>query len=154
MSKILWIVALSLVLFSYPSPLPAQEVDYATLEVRVEGIQNRKGEIGVALFNSPKGYPTHLQHAYVPNWVALQGGEQTVDVVFEGVPFGEYAISAIHDENGNRALEADPFGFPKEGVGFSNDQKVIMSAPSFSASKFSVSQPGSMKFVIHLDYRQ
>lgn len=154
MSKFLWIVTLSLVVFSYPSPLTAQEADYATLEVHVDGIQNRKGEIGVALFNSPKGYPTHLQHAYVPNWAALQGGEQAMDVTFEGVPFGEYAITVIHDENGNRALEADAYGFPKEGVGFSNDQKVIMSAPSFSASKFSVSQPGTMKLAIHLDYRQ
>lgn len=147
--RILATLIVSLIFF--PSHLPA-EGDYATVEVRVEGIQNNQGEIGVALFNSPKGYPTHLEHAYEPKWVSLKEGPKTVDVQFEGVPFGDYAVSVLHDVNGNRRLEVGPLGFPKEAVGFSNNQKVILSAPSFSASKFSVSQAGVMKMTIQIDY--
>lgn len=131
----------------------AQEVDYATLEVHVKGIRNHPGEIGVALFNSPKGYPVHIEHAYEPKWVALQEGQETVDVVFEGVPFGDYAVSVVHDENGNRILERSTLGFPREGVGFSNDQRVVMSAPSFSKSKFSLSDGRPHRIIIALEYR-
>lgn len=132
----------------------AQEVDYAALEVRVEGIQHQKrGEVGVALFNSPKGYPAHTEHSYDAKWVPVQAGQQSVHVAFEGVPFGEYAVSVLHDENGNRKLERSPLGFPKEGVGFSNDQKVILSAPSFKASKLTLSEPDPRKLTITLDYR-
>ena len=132
----------------------AQDVDYATLEVRVESIRNHPGEIGVALFNSPKGYPVHLEHAYEPKWVALQAGQDAVEVVFEGVPFGTYAVSVLHDENGNRKLERSALGFPREGVGFSNGQKVTLGAPSFKASAFTLSEAEPRKIVITLDYRE
>ena len=131
----------------------AQEADFANLEVRVEGIRDHPGEVGVALFNSPKGYPVHIEHAYETEWVPLHEGQQTADVVFEGVPFGEYAVSVLHDENGNRKLERSTLGFPREGVGFSNDQKVVLSAPSFSKSKFPLSEAGNKRIVIKLDYR-
>ena len=132
----------------------AEDGDFANIKVRVEGIRDNKGEIGVALFNSPKGYPTHLEHAYEPKWLSLAEGPKAVDVVFEGIPFGDYAVSVLHDENGNRKLERSTLGFPEEGVGFSNDQKVKLSAPSFKASKFSISNSTDIQMVIKLDYRE
>ena len=132
----------------------AQDVDFVNLGVRVEGISNNNGEIGVALFNSPKGYPTHIEHAYEAQWVGVEDGPKAIDVVFEGIPFGEYAVSVFHDENGNRKLEKSTLGFPEEGVGFSNDQKVKLSAPSFKASKFALSNAEDIQIVITLDYRE
>lgn len=131
----------------------AQEVDYASLEVRVEGIRNHQGEVGVALFNSPKGYPVHIEHAYEVEWVLLQAGQTAIDAAFEGVPSGEYAVSVFHDENGTRKLERNTLGFPKEGVGFSNDQQVILSAPKFSKSKFMLAEGEHKPIVIKLEYR-
>lgn len=125
--------------------------DFGTLTVRVEGINDRPGEVGVALFQNPKGYPTHLEHAYQVEWLPLQAGQATAEVVFEGVPFGEYALSVMHDENGNRTLEQSTLGFPEEGVGFSNGQRVQFSAPKFSNAKFAFTQP--QQLVIPLDYR-
>ena len=132
----------------------AQEVDYANLAVRVESIRNNTGEIGVALFRSPKGYPTHTEHAYEAQWIGVPEGTNVVEVVFEGVPFGDYAVSVLHDENGNRKLERSTLGFPKEGVGFSNDQTVKLSAPSFKASKLTLAKAGDIKIVIRLEYRE
>ena len=130
----------------------AADPDFSTLTVRVEGIRNHPGEVGVALFQNPKGYPTHLEHAYQLEWVPLQTGQTTVEVVFEGVPFGEYAVSVLHDENGNRVLEQSTLGFPKEGVGFSNGQRVTFSAPKFSHAKFPLTAP-QQHLVIPLEYR-
>ena len=132
----------------------AEEADYATLKVRVEGIQSeKKGEVGVALFASKKGFPTHIEHSYEPAWISVTKGMQATDHVFEGLPAGEYAVSVVHDENGNRKLERSTLGFPEEGVGFSNGQKVKLSAPDFKDCKFALSEGQSEKILIHLDYR-
>ena len=132
----------------------ADDADGATLDVRVEGIRSNKGEVGVALFHSPLGYPIHIEHAYQNEWAPLQDSPQAVAVTFEGLPAGDYAVSVVHDENGTRMLERSGLGFPKEGVGFSNDQKVKLSAPKFGKSKFPLAAGERKAIVIRLDYRE
>ena len=131
----------------------AEEVDIASLEVRVEGIKDLKGEVGVALYNHKLGYPTHLEHAYETEWVPLKQGQNTVEVVFDTIPPGEYAVSVVHDTNGNRLVDRSRMGFPKEGVGFSNNQKVTLRAPRFDNAKMLLSAGENKKIVIQLDYR-
>jgi len=147
---------LSILLFFiliFPQAAQAEKIDYGNIEVRVEGIRNGIGEVGVALFSNPKGYPTHLEHAYETEWVKSKAGRETINVIFEGIPFGEYAVSVVHDESGNRKVDRSTLGFPKEGVGFSNKQRVKLSAPKFRKSKFPFSNGENEKLVIQLDYR-
>ncbi|MCH7589905.1 DUF2141 domain-containing protein [PVC group bacterium] len=131
----------------------AEEIDYTNLTVRVEGISKAVGMIGVSLFNSPKGYPTRIEHAYESQWIELEVGQTSIDGEFEGIPFGKYAVSVVHDENGNKRLDMGPMGFPTEGVGFSNGQKIVMSVPKFSNSTISLTEM-SQSIVIKLDYPQ
>ena len=146
---------ISMVFFTtiFLSVAQAQEVDIVSLQVRVEGIRDEKGEVGVALFNHKLGYPTHLEHAYETEWVPLQKGQDAVDVVFDTIPPGEYAVSVVHDTNGNRLVDRSRLGFPKEGVGFSNDQKVTLRAPRFENAKMTLLAGENKKIVITLDYR-
>lgn len=132
----------------------SQAGENPTLTVRVEGIQQgKKGEVGVAVFSSRKGYPIHIEHSYETSWIPVEGGKDALDFTFDSLPAGEYAVSVLHDENGNRALERSTLGFPKEGVGFSNDQKVKLSAPKFEKCKFPL-QPGeNKKMAVTLEYR-
>ncbi len=132
----------------------AADAEFANLDVRVNGVRNNKGEVGVALFNSPLGYPIHIEHAYQNEWVPLHEGQQGVEVTFEGLPAGDYAVSVVHDENGTRQLERTGLGFPKEGVGFSNGQKVKLSATKFSKSKFVLAKGENKAIIIQLDYRE
>ena len=131
----------------------AEDIDYTNLTVRVEGISKAVGTIGVSLFNSPKGYPTRIEHAYESQWIELEVGQKSIDGGFEGIPFGKYAVSVVHDENGNKRLDMGPMGFPTEGVGFSNGQKIVMSVPKFSNSTISLTEM-SQNIVIKLDYPQ
>jgi uncharacterized protein (DUF2141 family) len=41
-----------------------------------------------------------------------------------------------NDENMNGKLDTNWLGIPKEGYGFSNDEKALLDAPSFSAASF------------------
>ncbi|WP_232279356.1 DUF2141 domain-containing protein [Psychromonas ingrahamii] len=52
---------------------------------------------------------------------------------------GKYAMAVIHDENTNGKLDTNLIGVPKEGFGFSNNAKALLSAPSFSAPSFEYS---------------
>jgi len=144
---------LALCLLSLLSFAQAGNVKIPRLEVRVEGIKDLKGEIGVALWNSKLGYPTHLEHAYEAEWIPVKGGETIMAAVFDTIPAGEYAVSVVHDTNENRKVDRSFFGFPKEGVGFSNDQKVVMSAPRYDKSKFPLVAGENKIIVIKLDYR-
>ena len=138
---------------AFSDPLPAQDSDSAVLEVHVDGIKDIPGEIGVALFNAKLGYPIHIEHAYENEWIPLKKGLQAVDAVFDGIPPGEYAVSVVHDTNANRSVDRSTVGFPKEGVGFSNGQKVTLRAPRYEKSKIMIEGGKSTKIVITLDYR-
>lgn len=53
------------------------------------------------------------------------------------IPPGAYAIAALHDENRDGKMNMT-IGIPREGVGFSNNPVIGMSAPKFSAARVAV----------------
>jgi len=142
---------LAFALFCTPQVSAEEEL---SLLVRVEGIRSKlKGEVGVALFESQRGYPTHLQHAYEAEWVPLKGNEKFVEVLFDTMGPGEFAISVVHDTNDNRLVDRSRLGFPKEGVGFSEGQRVTLRAPRFKKAKFPLAEGEHKQIVIKLHYR-
>ena len=66
-------------------------------------------------------------------------------VTFENVTPGIYAITLFHDKNGNKQMDFEPNGMPKEMYGVSNN---VMSygPPQWSDAKFEVAnQPIEME---------
>ena len=70
---------------------------------------------------------------------------------FLSIPPGTYALGVVHDENMNGKLDTKWLGIPKEGYGFSNDAKVFLSAPSFSAAGFPYDEQ-DLELTIRLHY--
>lgn len=56
----------------------------------------------------------------------------TLSLVFPDLAEGRYAVSVMHDENGDGVLDANLLGVPMEGYGFSNDASGFMGPPDFS----------------------
>ena len=54
------------------------------------------------------------------------------------VPDGEYAIAFFIDATGNKKLDKNFLGIPKEQYGFSNNAMGTLSAPTFEQAKFKV----------------
>ncbi len=54
------------------------------------------------------------------------------------IPDGEYAIAFFIDANGNKKLDKNFLGIPKEQYGFSNNAMGTLSAPTFKQAKFMV----------------
>ncbi|HPQ58133.1 MAG: DUF2141 domain-containing protein [Flavobacteriales bacterium] len=58
-----------------------------------------------------------------------------VNVVFHGVPEGEYAIKAFHDVNANGELDTNWMGIPREPYAFGNDAMGTFGPPGFDQAK-------------------
>jgi uncharacterized protein (DUF2141 family) len=119
---------------SVPAATPA---DRPTGEVVVQfqGLRSTKGMIRACLTRSPRFFPhCDKDPASYKGSVAAANGAQ---LRFENVEPGKYALTVLHDENQN--FRADMMlGIPREGVGFSRNPRLIMSAPKFSAVEFPV----------------
>ncbi len=60
----------------------------------------------------------------------------TTMVTVTGIPTGRYAVQAFLDENDNGKVDRALFGIPREGIGFSNDAKVVLGPPKFAEAGF------------------
>ena len=65
----------------------------------------------------------------------VRDGTVTFDI---RLPPGSYALSVLQDLNGNRKLDVNFIGIPKEPSGSSNDAKATFSAPKFRDAVFLV----------------
>lgn len=137
-----------LLLFAFPAAAQRDEAGsysapsnghpLCTLKIHVTGFRNEKGRAGGTVFSTPQGWPENTSKAVVHGGFPIQHGEATE--TFQ-IPAGTYAIAVIHDENGNHKLDRNFLGVPKEGFGFANNPRVLMSAPSFRTASAQVSCP-------------
>ncbi len=134
-------ITLVVLLFGAYNVLFAQ----SQLEVVVKGIKNDKGNVRVGIFKDKESF---LKKADYGKVVKASQGE--AKVVFE-LPAGVYAISVIHDENGNDELDSGMFGIPKEGFGFGNDAMGTFGPPGFEKASITV-EPQKMSISIALRY--
>ena len=101
-----------------------------TLSVEVTNIKEAKGTIRVALFDNEKDFLKKPLHGKI-----VKASQDKIQVNFDNLPAGEYAISVIHDENENGDLDSNLMGIPKEGFGFGNDAMGMFGPPSFEKAK-------------------
>lgn len=120
-----------------------------TLIVHIDGFRNQKGDAGLSLFTSPDGWPENNDKAILHGPHPFSGTQTTITLQ---VPPGRYALAALHDENSNHKLDRNFFGISKEGFGFSNNPKVLLSAPSFDTAAMQVTCP-TTETTIHLIYK-
>jgi len=125
-------------LLAIPGLQPAvEEVETVTITVMIDGIRNTSGSIGVALFNEDSDFPDDEPFKATEVSLKSTGG---VEVTFEDVPAGDYAIGVMHDENDNGDIDFNEYGMPLEGFGFSNDAMGDQGPPDFDAAAFTADE--------------
>ena len=107
--------------------------DAADLTVTVSGVRNASGSVSAGIFNSEATFAKPSQALASFRMKATQG---SVGFTVHGLPPGQYAVTAYHDENGNGALDFDPTGIPTEGYGVSNDARETFAPPRFAKAMF------------------
>lgn len=120
--------------------LSAQATSAAELRVQIDGITQPSGTLSAMLVNSAdawdgKAPPVSGRRADIT-------ATGTIEIIFEDLAPGEYAIRLMHDENGNGKLDQNLVGMPTEGYGFSNNPRV-MRAATFEEARFTVPEAGT-----------
>ncbi len=110
----------------------AQEV-----RVTLTGVQARGGDIYASLqtqdqFMQPRGTYGAMQAAPARNG--------SVTLVFPNVAPGDYSLSVMHDENGDRQMQREADGRPLEGWAMHNGAAIAAAhaPPTFAQAEFSV----------------
>ncbi|WP_435419053.1 DUF2141 domain-containing protein [Parerythrobacter aurantius] len=105
------------------------------VSVTVTELRSAKGKVLACLTAKPKAFPDCNKDPQALSMTVDAGN--TVRFTFRGVAPGTYAISLLHDENGNGKADK-ALMIPREGFGFSRDAKVQMGPPKFAAAAFPV----------------
>ena len=101
--------------------------------VTVSGLRNDKGDVLLSLFRSKDGFPEDPSKAF--RTFQASSSTKGVKAIWAEVPYGTYAVAALHDENRNKKLDKGWFGIPKEGTGASNNPNPKRRAPRFDEAK-------------------
>ena len=129
-----------LVLASLISGMALAAADTATLDVSVNGLRNKKGNILVCLTASSKAFPDCSKDAKALKRTVKASTAGSIS--FADVAPGTYALSLVHDENANGKLDTS-MAIPKEGFGFSRNPKIMFGPPKFKAAAFAVAGAGT-----------
>ena len=108
--------------------------DTATLRVDVVGAESREGVVRLTLFDSEAGF---LREPYREANVAI-GADGTASAVFDALPFGDYALSAVHDANGNGRLDTNLMRIPTERYAFSNGARSRFGPADYADARFEI----------------
>ncbi|MEY3405523.1 MAG: hypothetical protein RL161_953 [Bacteroidota bacterium] len=108
----------------------------SAIQVEIQGIKSGEGEVAVLLFHQKEGFPS--DHTKAMKKVIVPAKKGVLNLQFDQLPSGAYAISVMHDENRNQKLDANWMGIPKEGYGFSGNKVGLMGPPSFADASLSI----------------
>lgn len=107
------------------------------LILNVQGIQVSKGgEISAGIFKKEK-FPK-VGKQFVGKEIAVTS--EQVQMVFDNIPIGVYAMVAFQDINKDKKLQSNFVGFPIEPIGFSRDARIKLGPPDFDDAKIEILQ--------------
>jgi uncharacterized protein (DUF2141 family) len=129
------VLAVALWLATSPA-VPDAGVRTGTIDVEIKA-KVEHGTFWVALHNDPDAFPNDYKKAFRKVKVKATSVDQHLKL--EGIPYGEYAIAVMHDENDNQEVDTNLIGKPTEEYGVSTSGTPDM-RPKFEEAKFVVNK--------------
>jgi len=105
------------------------------IKVNIINLRNSKGRVLISLFKDGIGYPDQPEKAFRKTSISITDNQAFF--LFTDIPFGNYAIAILHDENDDKQMNKNSLGLPKEGYGFSNNVMGAFGPPAYTRVKFS-----------------
>ena len=105
--------------------------------------QEKSGTLMLALYDNPEDYENSVRKERRSEVGVLAGIEayiepQELSQFTLDLPDGSYAIALFMDLNGNKKIDKNFLGIPKEQYGFSNNAMGTLSAPTFAQAQFTL----------------
>ncbi|MHC5938112.1 DUF2141 domain-containing protein [Nostoc sp.] len=146
LSQLCRVLLATLVSISFAKTVNAEPT--AKLTVVVNGIHHKKGEICFRVYPSERGFPMSGNSEDQSGCAKITGSSVTKE--FFGLKPGTYAVAVVDDQNGDRKLNKDFFGIPKEGFGISKNPTVSIQTgtPKFRDASFVVNKNTTVNIII------
>lgn len=108
------------------------------ISIIIKGLKNTKGQIMISINRGPEGWPEEnfIEQRFIPEFTA-----PNFTVIFKDMPYGNYAVGVLHDEDKNGEMTKNFIGMPKEAFGFTRNYKVVFRAPKYEESNFEANTP-------------
>ncbi|MDH6083551.1 DUF2141 domain-containing protein [Umezakia ovalisporum] len=140
----------SLLSISFARTVKAEQT--GTLTVVINGITNQKGLICMGVYSRAQGFPMNTNNVITSACVKPTGS--TLTHTFSGLKSGNYAVAVVDDQNGDRTLNKNFLGIPKEGFGISKNPTVSIATgtPKFHDASFLLLSNQNTKINILMKY--
>jgi uncharacterized protein (DUF2141 family) len=126
---------------------PATTFASNTLRVTLTLASPDGGEAGCALYSDEAGFPSDGEKARTRQW---HPAAATVVCEFTDLPDGLYAVGSSHDLNGNRVVDTNLVGMPKEAWGVSRNARPRFRAPRFDEAAVALEGGGTTELAIEV----
>lgn len=102
----------------------------------------------ISLSKGPEGFPNknYFEQRFIQEFTSPR-----FKVIFEDIPYGNYALGVLHDEDKNGKMTSNFIGMPKEGFGFYRHFEVSLRAPKYEEVSFDF-ESSSMKVQMQMQY--
>jgi uncharacterized protein (DUF2141 family) len=104
----------------------------------VTNLDKIKGKLYIGWYKSEEEF-RKPDKAVFQKIVAVENKE-SVEIPFDNVPPGTYAVAIFLDKNDNGKIDTNMFGIPKEKYGFSNNKYPLTRAATYRESAFTVGE--------------
>lgn len=116
-----------------------------SIEIEIHNFESNKGQALVGLYNSEG---TYLKEEFKSKIVKITNNKAMLS--FDDLPDGFYAVTVVHDEDGNEDLTTNFLGIPTERIGSSNDAPARFGPPKWKDAMFEISNGQVQKKIINL----
>ena len=121
-----------------------------TLTIEVSNVTSQEGKLYVGLYSKNQEF-ANVEGAFLKKIVDPISKTGAIEVGFDEVEEGEYALAIFHDRNSNDTLDKNFIGFPKEPFAFSNNFKPKFSEPEFEDCSFVLEKEGKSLSLVLID---
>lgn len=128
-------IVLFLLCFTLSGFTSAEKNAEEGIKVNIINLRNSNGRVLISLFKDGIGYPDQPEKAFRKTSISITDNQAFF--LFTDIPFGNYAIAILHDENDDKQMNKNSLGLPKEGYGFSNNVMGAFGPPAYTRVKFS-----------------
>lgn len=116
------------------------------LSLNVDGVESEKGNICFAVYTDQNSF-LKFDRVYKSGSEKAVKGHTAIEI--SDLPDGDYAIAIFHDANGNKNLDTNMLGIPKEQIAFSKGKMKMFGPPKFDECVFTLNSNMEMKIMLH-----
>lgn len=108
------------------------ESNAQTFNLKISNVKST-AVLRIAFYKKENEFPNERKFAFTKEVQPSKTGEITL--AFTDISASEYALAIYQDSNGNKKLDTNLVGYPKEPFGFSQNIKPKFSAPTYEECK-------------------